>query len=93
LTDFGCGLADKDYDVAFALSILPMRAANRVRLHGSPVRVGAMDEVQGALNRRNRPKTESEQNAAAVSDVSLKDLVKKHETMSVRNQKVGVPEV
>jgi hypothetical protein len=64
LTDFGWRSGDKDYDVVHEFSIPFVRAANRVRVHGSPASVAAMDEVQLALAQMNRAKTGSEQEAA-----------------------------
>jgi hypothetical protein len=76
LTDFGWRSNDKDYDVVHEFSIPFVRAANRVRVHGSPASVAAMDEVQRALDKMNHAKTESEQNAAETAfDVGLDDLV------------------
>jgi hypothetical protein len=67
---------DKDYDVVHEFSIPFVRAANRIRVHGSPASVSAMDEVQRALDKRNHAKTESEQNAAGIAfNRGLDDLV------------------
>jgi hypothetical protein len=76
LTDFSWRSDDKDYDVVHEFSIPFVRAANRVRVHGSPASVAAMDEVQRALDKMNHAKTDSEKKAADIAfDVGLDDLV------------------
>jgi len=77
LTDFGWRRSnDKDYDVVHEFSIPFVRAANRVRVHGSPASVAAMDEVQLALDKMNHAKTESEKKAADIAfNAGLDDLV------------------
>jgi len=76
LTDFGWRSNDKDYDVVHEFSIPFVRAANRVRVHGSPASVAAMDEVQLALDKMNHAKTESEKEAADIAfNAGLDDLV------------------
>lgn len=77
LTDFGWRIrGDKPYDIENEFTIPFVRAANRVRVHGSPASVAAMDEVQRALDKMNHAKTESERNAAEIAfNVGLDDLV------------------
>jgi hypothetical protein len=76
LTDFAFRSNDKDYDVEHEFSIPFVRAANRVRVHGSPASVAAMDEVQRALAKMNHAKSESEQNATITAfNVGLDDLI------------------
>jgi hypothetical protein len=62
LTDFGWRDGDKNYDIEQAFTIPFVRAANRVRVHGSPASVAAMDEIQVAFAKWNEAKTDRERN-------------------------------
>jgi hypothetical protein len=64
LTDFGWRYGDKDYDVKRDFNVPFVRAANRVRVHGSPATVAAMDEIQSGFGRLNDSKTERDRNAS-----------------------------
>ncbi len=64
LTDFGWRSGDKNYDIEQAFTIPFVRAANRVRVHGSPASVAAVDEIQGGFAKWNEAKTDSEHNAS-----------------------------
>jgi hypothetical protein len=64
LTDFGWRYGNKDYDTKHEFTIPFVRAANRVRLHGSPATIAAMDEIQQGLAKWNQAKTDNETNAA-----------------------------
>ncbi len=77
LTDFGWRIRiDKDYDVVHEFTIPFLRAANRVRVHGSPASVAAMDEVQQGFGELNSANTPSEHAAAMKAiDVGLDHLV------------------
>jgi len=63
LTDFDWRYDDKDYDVKHEFTIPFVRAANEVRVHGSPASVAAMDEIQQGFAKLNDAKTENERNA------------------------------
>jgi hypothetical protein len=69
LTDFGWRSGDKTYDndIKEAFTIPFVRAANRVRVHGSPASVAAMDEIEGGFAGWNAAKTESEHKASWVA--------------------------
>ena len=76
LTEFEWRSGDKNYDVKQAFTIPFVRAANRVRVHGSPASVAAMDEIQGGFVKWNDAKTYSEHNASLNAiDVGLDHLV------------------
>lgn len=64
LTDFGWRYGDKSYDIKQAFTIPFVRAANRVRVHGSPDSVAAMDEIQVGFAKWNDARTDSERNAS-----------------------------
>jgi hypothetical protein len=64
LTDWGWRQGDPDYDVKRDFTIPFVRAANKVRVYGSPASVAAMDELQEAFAMLNRAKNESERAAA-----------------------------
>ena len=64
LTDFEWRYGDKDYDVKRDFNVPFVRAANRVRVHGSPATVAAMDEIQSGFGRLNDSKTERDRNAS-----------------------------
>jgi hypothetical protein len=67
LTDYQWRSDEKNIDVVHEFSIPFVRAANRVRVHGSPASVAAMDEVQLALAKINHAKTDSEKDAADIA--------------------------
>jgi hypothetical protein len=66
LTDFEWRSGDHKYDEQVVeLFTLPfVRAANRVRVYGSPACIAALDEIQGGFGKLNRAKGESERVAA-----------------------------
>lgn len=55
---------DRKYDVVRDFTMPFLRAANRVRVYGSPESVAAMDEIQDGFAKRNSAKGESEREAA-----------------------------
>ncbi len=55
---------DKTFDVVRDFTIPFVRAANRVRVYGSPASVAAMDEIQIGFHHLNRARTQSEQESA-----------------------------
>ena len=59
LTDFGWRFDDKNYDIKQTFTVPFVRAANRVRVHGSPASVAAMDKIQGGFAKWNVAKTDS----------------------------------
>jgi hypothetical protein len=64
LTDWGWRHEDKKFDVVRDFTILFVRAANRVRVYGSPASVAAMDELQAAFAQLNRAHDDHEFEAA-----------------------------
>jgi hypothetical protein len=65
LTDFGWrSTFDRKYDVVREFTIPFVRAANRVRVYGSPASIAAMDEIQEGFAMLNRAKGEAEREAA-----------------------------
>jgi hypothetical protein len=65
LTDFGWRTTtDRKYDVVRDFTIPFVRAANRVRVYGSPAAVAAIDEIQEGFAMSNRAKKDSEREAA-----------------------------
>jgi len=78
LTDFGWRSGDPKYDEAVEreFSIPFVRAANRVRIYGSPATIAAIDEIQNALRMRNIAKRDTERAAAGQAfDRGLDHLV------------------
>lgn len=65
LTDYAWQSVDSKYDVVHDFDIPFVRAANRLRIYGSPASVAAMDEIQDAFRMLNRAKRDSERAAAA----------------------------
>ena len=55
---------DRKYDVVHEFTIPFVRAANRVRVYGSPASIAAMDEIQEAFGMLNIAKGENEREAA-----------------------------
>jgi hypothetical protein len=65
LTDWGWRYGhDKTFDLVRDFTIPFVRAANRVRVYGSPASVAAMDEIQNGFHQLNHAHTQSEQEAA-----------------------------
>jgi hypothetical protein len=64
LTDWGWRSDDRKYDVVHEFTIPFVRAANHVRIYGSPASIAAMDEIQEGFAMLNRAKGESERQAA-----------------------------
>jgi hypothetical protein len=65
LTDFGWRAGgDPGYDVVRDFTVPFVRAANRVRVYGSPASIAAMDEIQEGFARLNNAKNDSERAAA-----------------------------
>ena len=65
LTDYGWrNLSGRKYDVVNEFTIPFVRSANRVRVHGSPASVAAMDEVQKGFAMLSGSKNDRERNAA-----------------------------
>jgi hypothetical protein len=66
LTDWGWRRDDPKYNEAIVreFTIPFVRAANRVRVYGSPASIAAMDEIQNGFRMLNRAKGESERAAA-----------------------------
>ena len=64
LTDWGWRQGDKEYDVVRDFTIPFVRAANRVRVYGSPASIAAMDELQGHFSQLNSAKSKSQLAAA-----------------------------
>jgi hypothetical protein len=65
LTDYGWRrVADRKYDVVNEFTIPFVRSANRVRVHGSPASVAAIDEVQKGFAMSNVAKNDREREAA-----------------------------
>ncbi|MBR0778734.1 hypothetical protein JQ625_28235 [Bradyrhizobium diazoefficiens] len=69
LTDYGWRSGDPKYDEAVdhEFSIPFVRAANRVRVYGSPATIAALDEIQVALAAKSKAKRDIERVAAAKS--------------------------
>jgi hypothetical protein len=64
LTDYEWRHEDKNYEVVEAFTVPFVRAANRIRVHGSPASVAAMDEIQRSFAQLNHAKSESDQATA-----------------------------
>jgi hypothetical protein len=64
LTDWGWREDDRKFDVVHDFTIPFVRAANRLRVYGSPASVAAIDEVQQGFRLLNRAHTRQEQNVA-----------------------------
>jgi hypothetical protein len=66
LTDWGWRSGDPKYNegIVREFTIPFVRAANRVRVYGSPASIAAMDEIQNGFRMLNRAKGESERAAA-----------------------------
>ena len=65
LTDFGWrSTFDRKYDVMREFTISFVRAANKVRVYGSPASIAAMDEIQEGFAMLNRANGEAEREAA-----------------------------
>jgi hypothetical protein len=66
LTDLGWRIGDPKYNHAIVreFNIPFVRAANRLRIYGSPASVAAMDEIQDAFRMLNLAKGETERAAA-----------------------------
>ena len=59
LTDWGWQRSIPDYDIVREFSIPFVRAANHVRVYGSPASIAAMDEIQEGFALLNRAKGET----------------------------------
>ena len=71
LTDWGWREdADPSFDVVRDFTIPFVRAANRVRVYGSPTSIAAMDAIQEGFAKLNRAENESER-AAAYEAISV----------------------
>jgi hypothetical protein len=55
---------DPEYEVVRDFNLPFLRAANRVRVYGSPASIAAVDEIQEGLARWNRAERDSEREAA-----------------------------
>ena len=59
LTDWGWQRSIPNYDIVHEFNIPFVRAANHVRVYGSPASVAAMDEIQEGFALLNRAKGET----------------------------------
>jgi hypothetical protein len=73
LSDWGWRQGTNDYDVVRDFSIPFVRAANRVRVYGSPGTIAAMDAIQDGLALSNRAQTENALDAASLAIRSGQD--------------------
>ena len=74
LSEFGWRVSfDKKYDVLKDFNLPFLRAANRVRVYGSPATVAAIDEIQLALQMGNRAKGDAEREAAGKAMSTAQD--------------------
>jgi hypothetical protein len=65
LSEFGWRASgDRKYDVVRDFNVPFLRAANRVRIYGSPASIAAVDEIQEAFAMSNRAKSDAEREAA-----------------------------
>jgi hypothetical protein len=56
--------SDRGYNIIRDFNVPFVRAANRVRVYGSPASIAAMDEIQEGFAKLNRAEGESEREAA-----------------------------